>query len=453
MCRDSFVRFRRLGWTLLVVLGVAFNGATPESARAAVTQDPAATSTTAPATTAPVSGGGGVPPTDSTTAPTNGAPTTAPPVTAPPVTVPLPPPPPPPQALPVITGIITKLTKEAADAQQALAATQLMQQQLQTQVNDLTAQIQSLEGHLADVNAKIRDTELTIVTAHNTLDSIVVGEYQRLGTSAEVTTVASRSDYSRRQKYGRAVTHHEITVVRALEDQRVELQRDADGTAQQRDQLTAERQSTEQKVNDAAHAVNTAGTNVLDSAGALARWNTIKDGADTPILGKSVLTAAELTDWFTSTKRKTNSTVPIDELARLFIEEGSVEGVRADIAFAQSILETGSFQFPSGGQLNGIDNNFAGIGACDSCPHGYVFPDARTGIRAQIQLLRNYADPTVTAATLANPSVLQNFDRFGLRGNAARWSDLTHRWATADGYGDKILLLYVDILKHATNVK
>jgi len=100
-----------------------------------------------------------------------------------------------------------------------------------------------------------------------------------------------------------------------------------------------------------------------------------------------------------------------------------------------------------------VDNNFAGIGACDSCPHGYVFPDARTGIRAQIQLLRNYADPTVTEAKLANPSALQNFDTFGLRGNAPTWNGLTHRWATADGYGDKILLLYVDILKHATGVK
>ena len=40
------------------------------------------------------------------------------------------------------------------------------------------------------------------------------------------------------------------------------------------------------------------------------------------------------------------------------------------------------------------DNNFAGIGWCDSCPHGFDFPDAETGVRAQMQLLRIYVDPT-----------------------------------------------------------
>jgi hypothetical protein len=40
------------------------------------------------------------------------------------------------------------------------------------------------------------------------------------------------------------------------------------------------------------------------------------------------------------------------------------------IAFAQSIIETGFFTFPTGGHLLGTDDNFAGIGACDRYAHG-----------------------------------------------------------------------------------
>ena len=68
-------------------------------------------------------------------------------------------------------------------------------------------------------------------------------------------------------------------------------------------------------------------------------------------------------------------TVPIDELAQDYIDEGENAGVRGDVAFAQSILETGGFSFPGGGQVLVNDNNFAGIGACDSCKHGFSFAD------------------------------------------------------------------------------
>ena len=66
--------------------------------------------------------------------------------------------------------------------------------------------------------------------------------------------------------------------------------------------------------------------------------------------------------------------------------EGQAEGVRGDLAFAQSIVETASFGVAAG-------SNYSGIGVCDSCTGGYAFPTPLDGVRAQIQLLRNYADP------------------------------------------------------------
>ena len=52
----------------------------------------------------------------------------------------------------------------------------------------------------------------------------------------------------------------------------------------------------------------------------------------------------------------------ITALAQIFIDEGRVEGVRGDIAFVQSILETGWFSF-AGSQIPPDANNFAGINA------------------------------------------------------------------------------------------
>ena len=186
---------------------------------------------------------------------------------------------------------------------------------------------------------------------------------------------------------------------------------------------------------------------IMDTANkTLSRWQSVRNGTNSTIMGASSISGEDLARWFNGTGRKASITVSIEELANIYIEEGNTEGVRGDIAFAQSVLETGSFGFPAYGQLNPSNNNFAGIGACDSCAHGYGFPDARTGVRAQIQLLRNYADPTVTSSKLANPPVMPNYDNFGLHGRAPTWQDLTGTWASSTEYGPKIMGIYAGIV-------
>ncbi|MGZ6885976.1 MAG: glucosaminidase domain-containing protein [Acidimicrobiia bacterium] len=183
----------------------------------------------------------------------------------------------------------------------------------------------------------------------------------------------------------------------------------------------------------------------------LTRWQSIGAGVDTPIMSGSILSPTELTSWFVGTHRKARITVPMLELAQDYIDEGAAAKVRGDIAFAQSILETGSFYFPDGGQLTPTDNNFAGINACDSCAHGSPFPDARTGVRAQMQLLRVYADPSFSAASLGVPLVLPNIDHHFLKGRVPTWNGLTHTWATANAYGDRIISIYAGILSWLTD--
>jgi hypothetical protein len=183
----------------------------------------------------------------------------------------------------------------------------------------------------------------------------------------------------------------------------------------------------------------------------LSRWQSIASGVNTPIMSRSVLSPSEMVAWFEGTHRRARITVSMLQLAQDYIEEGTAAGVRGDIAFAQSILETGSFYFPDGGQLTPTDNNFAGMDACDSCAHGRGFPDARTGVRAQLQQLRVYADPTVTNASFNPPPVVANLDQHHLKGRVPTWNGLTHTWATADTYGDRILQIYAQMLGWLTD--
>ena len=121
----------------------------------------------------------------------------------------------------------------------------------------------------------------------------------------------------------------------------------------------------------------------------------------TPVLGASLLGPAQIEAWYAGTGIQSRSPTPVGRIAQLFVEEGTTQGVRGDIAFAQAMLETGHLRY--GGQVLPGDHNFGGIGACDSCARGLRFPDPETGIRAHVQHLWAYASPTADAAALARP--------------------------------------------------
>lgn len=167
---------------------------------------------------------------------------------------------------------------------------------------------------------------------------------------------------------------------------------------------------------------------------------------DKPILGNQGLSAQQLANWFNSVPGRSSYRVaiPVEQLAAIYLDEGAKEHVRGDIAFMQSIKETGWFHFPDGGQVKPGDNNFAGMGACNSCNGGNKYATIRLGVRAQIQKLKNYADASATAATLAEPSMWPDFDTFWRQGQAPTWLQLNGKWAVpGDGYGERIIQLYV----------
>ena len=162
------------------------------------------------------------------------------------------------------------------------------------------------------------------------------------------------------------------------------------------------------------------------------------------ILGASMLTTDEIAAWFASTGHTANTTVPIAQLitdyqqAALGGPNTAATGVRFDLAFAQSVVETGYFSFPTYGQLTPADNNFAGIGACDSCAHGWHFPDAQTGVSAQLELLEAYSSPTKVATPLIG--------NVGVGGCCPTWMALAGKWATSTVYGISIMTVYQQML-------
>lgn len=130
----------------------------------------------------------------------------------------------------------------------------------------------------------------------------------------------------------------------------------------------------------------------------------------------------------------------IREFAQIFYEEAQAEGIRAEVAFAQTMKETGFLKF--GGQVKPNQYNFAGLGALTGGGSGASFKDVRTGIRAQIQHLKAYA----SLNPLVNPCVDPRFNLVSPRGSAqyVEWLGQKENpngkgWATSEKYGYSLL--------------
>lgn len=160
------------------------------------------------------------------------------------------------------------------------------------------------------------------------------------------------------------------------------------------------------------------------------------------ILGPSLLTESQIVGWFGSGGVMPNVTTTLNQLVWDYMEAGRLTGVRADLAFAQSIVETGHFDFPAGGQLTRKDNNFAGIGACDSCKTGWKFRSAMAGVMAQEELLQAYATPVGYGTDISTMAG-------GVQGCCTTWLALSGVWASNPNYGYEILGIYKEMLDWA----
>jgi len=165
----------------------------------------------------------------------------------------------------------------------------------------------------------------------------------------------------------------------------------------------------------------------------------------TALEGQAVLSAAQMRAYIKSVNP--NIAESVLKMIPLYIAEGAAEGIRGDLAFCQSCLETGNFTF-AGSAVTLDQNNFCGMGVTSNGMRGCRFKDAKTGIRAQIQHLKAYANKE----ELMNSCVDPRFN-YVIRGCAPylEWLGIQENpigkgWAFGDGYGTKILEIYKKIL-------
>lgn len=158
----------------------------------------------------------------------------------------------------------------------------------------------------------------------------------------------------------------------------------------------------------------------------------------TKITGKATATAEQMQKYI----RSKNSGVAQSVLDMIpqYIQEGKAEGIRGDIAFAQSCLETGNFTFKDSA-VTLDQNNFCGMGVTANGMKGNSFPNTKTGIRAQIQHLKAYACTEPLKKECVDPRF-----QYVERGCAkyVEWLGIQENpkgkgWAAGSGYGSKIL--------------
>ena len=138
----------------------------------------------------------------------------------------------------------------------------------------------------------------------------------------------------------------------------------------------------------------------------------------------------------------------IEAFCEIYYEESQAEGIRAEVAFCQAMKETGWLQF--GGDVKVSQCNFAGIGATGGGVSGASFKDVRTGVRAQIQHLKAYAN----TLPLNNACVDPRF-KYVKRGSApyVEWLGKNANpngvgWAPAADYGTSIVQMIDKLLSY-----
>jgi len=167
-----------------------------------------------------------------------------------------------------------------------------------------------------------------------------------------------------------------------------------------------------------------------------------------PIMGPSAVTIEQMVAYFNASGATFPSEIlgqggadSIEVFSTIFYEEAQAEGVRVEVAFTQTMKETGWLRF--GGDSVIEQFNFSGLGTTGGGVKGIFFPDVRTGVRAQIQHLKAYATDQPLNQELVPENV--RFD-YVTRGSApyVEWLGQNENpegkgWATHEGYGYRIV--------------
>ena len=162
------------------------------------------------------------------------------------------------------------------------------------------------------------------------------------------------------------------------------------------------------------------------------------------IMGPSLATVDQMVALFNAQgvpypvdKYTSRGAATIKDFCQALLDQARSEDVRAEVLFAQAMVETGWLQFGGDVDKNGkVQCNFGGLGATGNGVAGDEFPDVKTGLLAQAQHLKGYA----STAPLNQPCVDLRFKHLnGKRGSAPTVDKLSGTWAADKTYGTKVM--------------
>jgi uncharacterized protein YlxW (UPF0749 family) len=344
-----------------------------------------------------------------------------------------------PQEAPGVAAIRDRLARaqaDAADAQSRYEQAVTEREQAQVQLKDLEQAIPTTRAQEAALRAEIANRAVVLYKNSDDASGLGILESDNPMEAGRKTKFTEAAD----KYYGQRVQELHDTADRQ-QHQQADLQSKRNDLDEAVPRLEQEKADADQKV---AKAIR--GVEVED------KLEPMRAAGD-PIMGPTVLTGAEMASWLRSSgsSPRLSDGVTVEQIAQMYVDEGTAENVRGDVAFAQASIETGGFS------AGGSDNNFSGLGACDGCGGQNRFPTALDGIRAQIQLLKAYAG----GGPLTNPpspywwgpdpmTAANKYDNFGGKGSAPTWQAMGGgKWASDRSYSGKVLGTYGKMIASA----
>ena len=165
---------------------------------------------------------------------------------------------------------------------------------------------------------------------------------------------------------------------------------------------------------------------------------------DTSISGTPMATQEQCVKYLLKNNPYPNLEVTAEEIVAYYYEEGTREGIRPDVAFAQALKETGFFRY--GGDVIPEQNNYCGLGTTGGGVKGEFFATAQMGVRAHIQHLLAYSSTRRPLTPIIDPRYDIVRNAYGTR-TLGNWQDLNGRWAVPGKYyGQEILSMFKAIL-------
>ena len=346
-------------------------------------------------------------------------------------------------ALPAFTPAASSQADPVGAARDRLGRAQTDAAAAQARYDHAVADREQSQAQITDLEQAIPATRAEEAALSSEVTRRAIALYKNTDPTGGLSVFDTNEpmEAGRKTKFTEAADRYYEKRAAELHDQAVRQQQEKDDLQKKRTELDDDIPRLEREKADAAGKI----ARIVRGVEITEKLAPLRAAGD-PVMGPTVLNAAEMATWLRSTgsSPRLSDSMTLDQIAQMFVDEGTTENVRGDVAFAQAYIETGGFS------AGGSDNNFSGLGACDGCGGQNRFPNALEGIRAQVQLLKAYAGggPLVNAASPywwgPDPmTAATKYARFGGTGSAPTWRAMGGgKWASDGGYSGKVLGTY-----------